>query len=55
MIVSFWYFCCWKWFYVCMILFFWFVVEMFNFLCFLGLSYPPCVGDLVLVSSVGLD
>jgi hypothetical protein len=53
-------FCCWKWYCVCVcvcvcVLFFWVFCEMINFLCFLGYSYPPCIGVLLLVSSVWLD
>jgi hypothetical protein len=40
---------------VCMyvFLFFWFCCEMINFLCFLGCSYPPCVGVFLLVIFLG--
>jgi hypothetical protein len=40
---------------VCMVLFFQIRDEMFNFLCFLGSTYPPCIGDFIPVLPVGLD
>jgi hypothetical protein len=36
------------------ILFFWFCYGMINFLCFLGCSYPLCVGVSIILCQSGL-
>ena len=50
MIVGSCYFCCWRWYYVCVILFFWVCCEKINFLCFLECSYLPCFRIFLLES-----
>ena len=32
-----------------------FVVKRVNFMLFLGCSFPPCVGLLTILSSIGVD